>query len=84
MSERRLQISEAPHKSARAQVVKLADKISNLRSLLASPPANWNTQRKREYLLWAKRVVDALSTPNPILKTEFERTFAMLSNDTAG
>jgi (p)ppGpp synthase/HD superfamily hydrolase len=79
-----LQISEAPHKSARAQVVKLADKISNLRSLLASPPSNWNTQRKREYVLWAKRVVDALSTPNPILKTEFERTFALLSNDTAG
>jgi (p)ppGpp synthase/HD superfamily hydrolase len=38
-----LQAETAPRKSVRAQVIKLADKISNLRSLLVSPPANWNT-----------------------------------------
>jgi (p)ppGpp synthase/HD superfamily hydrolase len=72
-----LQVEEAPHKSVRAQVIKLADKISNLRSLLTSPPSNWNMQRKREYFAWAQRVVNALSAPNPILKAEFDRTFAM-------
>jgi (p)ppGpp synthase/HD superfamily hydrolase len=71
-----LQVESAPHKSVRAQVIKLADKISNLRSLLASPPATWNTERKREYLTWAQNVVNALSAPNPILKAEFERTLA--------
>jgi (p)ppGpp synthase/HD superfamily hydrolase len=71
-----LQVREAPHKSVRAQVIKLADKISNLRSLLTSPPANWNKQRKREYFEWGRRVVDALSAPNPILKAEFDRTYA--------
>lgn len=71
-----LQVQNAPHKSVRGQVIKLADKISNLRSLLASPPANWNAERKRQYFAWARRVVDALSAPNPILKAEFDRTYA--------
>ena len=71
-----LQVQEAPHKSVRAQVIKLADKIANLRSLLTSPPANWSTERKREYFDWGRRVVDALSAPNPILKAEFDRTYA--------
>jgi (p)ppGpp synthase/HD superfamily hydrolase len=75
-----LQVENAPHKSVRAQVIKLADKISNLRSLLASPPATWSPERKREYFEWARRVVDGLSTPNPILKAEFDRTYAMFKS----
>jgi (p)ppGpp synthase/HD superfamily hydrolase len=70
---KRLQIVNAPKKSIRAQVIKLADKISNLRSMLVSPPADWDEQRKREYFEWAKAVVGALPNPNPILKAEFER-----------
>jgi (p)ppGpp synthase/HD superfamily hydrolase len=75
-----LQIENAPHRSIRAQVIKLADKISNLRSLLASPPATWSAERKREYFAWSRRVVDALSAPNPILKAEFDRTFAKFND----
>ena len=71
-----LQVQTAPQKSARAQILKLADKISNLRSMLASPPATWSPERRRQYVSWARRVVDALSAPNPILKAEFERTYA--------
>jgi guanosine-3',5'-bis(diphosphate) 3'-pyrophosphohydrolase len=72
---RRLQIEHAPKMSVRAQTIKLADKISNLRSILTSPPADWDYERKRKYFDWGKRVVDALSQPNPILKAEFERTY---------
>jgi GTP diphosphokinase / guanosine-3',5'-bis(diphosphate) 3'-diphosphatase len=72
---KRLQIEHAPTLSVRAQVIKLADKISNLRSILSSPPANWDYERKRQYFEWGKRVVDALSAPNPVLKAEFERTY---------
>ena len=71
-----VQVKDAPHKTVRAQVIKLADKISNVRSLLSSPPATWSTQRKREYLAWAQQVVSALSAPNPVLRAEFERTLA--------
>jgi len=75
-----LQVANAPHKTARAQVIKLADKISNLRSIVSSPPASWGDERKRDYIAWARRVVAALSAPNPILKAEFEKTVATLQN----
>lgn len=73
---KRLQIVNAPHKTVRAQVIKLADKISNLRAVLASPPVDWSAERQREYFEWAKQVVDALSAPNSSLKAEFERVHA--------
>lgn len=69
---KRLQVEKAPHKSARAQTLKVADKISNLRAMLFSPPADWELKRKQEYFAWAKRVVDGCAAANPILKAEFE------------
>jgi guanosine-3',5'-bis(diphosphate) 3'-pyrophosphohydrolase len=72
---KRLQIVQAPKKSVRAQVIKLADKISNLRAILASPPTDWSVQRQREYFEWAKQVVDALSSSHQGLKAEFERLY---------
>jgi len=72
---KRLQIEQAPHMSVRAQMIKLADKISNLQSILSSPPANWDYERKRQYFEWGKQVVDALSSPNPFLKAEFNRIY---------
>ena len=71
---KRLQIVNAPKKSVRAQTIKLADKISNLRAILSSPPIEWTDQRKTEYFDWARQVVDGLSAPNPVLKAEFEKT----------
>jgi guanosine-3',5'-bis(diphosphate) 3'-pyrophosphohydrolase len=72
---KRLQIEHAPKLSVRAQVIKLADKISNFRSILFTPPADWDYERKRQYFDWGKRVVDAMGAPNPVLKEEFEKTY---------
>jgi hypothetical protein len=41
-----LQIKHAPHLTQRAKILKFADKISNLRSLATSPPADWPMQRR--------------------------------------
>ena len=38
---KRLQVEHAPHISRRAKLVKLADKICNLRDIAHSPPAKW-------------------------------------------
>jgi (p)ppGpp synthase/HD superfamily hydrolase len=73
---KRLQVENAPKKSARAQAIKLADKISNLRAILSSPPVDWDYQRKKEYFAWAKRVVDGLAAPDPALKAEFDKTLS--------
>jgi guanosine-3',5'-bis(diphosphate) 3'-pyrophosphohydrolase len=72
---KRLQIEHAPKLSVPAQTIKLADKISNLRSILSSPPPDWDYERKKQYFEWGKQVVDGLTAPNPILKAEFEKTY---------
>jgi guanosine-3',5'-bis(diphosphate) 3'-pyrophosphohydrolase len=75
-----LQVQNAHTKSQRAQTLKLADKISNLRSILASPPVGWGLERKREYFEWARQVVSRLSAPNPFLKAEFDKTYEMIAH----
>ena len=78
LERKRLQIENAPKKSVRAQFIKVADKISNMRSILISPPKEWDLERKEKYFEWARRVVGALSSPNPVLIAEFERTYQRL------
>ena len=53
---KRLQIENAPHKSPRAKMIKIADKISNIKSIKTSPPSHWTEERKQEYINWAKLV----------------------------
>jgi len=70
---KRLQIENAPHKSQRAKVIKLGDKITNVRDILARPPSDWPEQRRREYVVWARAVVAGLRGANPALEAEFDR-----------
>lgn len=65
------QVRHAAHLSPEAKLVKLADKICNLRDILASPPADWNADRKRAYFDWAARVVDGLGRVHPDLERSF-------------
>jgi len=69
---KQLQIEHAPHLSEEAKLVKLADKISNVRDILTSPPADWSTQRKAEYIEWASKVVEGLRGVNPRLEEIFD------------
>ena len=75
---KRLQVERAPHKSASAQAIKTADKISNLRSILASPPADWDQKRKRQYFEFANAVVAGLSLAPESLRTEFAAVYRHL------
>ncbi|HYL03191.1 MAG TPA: HD domain-containing protein [Steroidobacteraceae bacterium] len=73
---KRLQIEHAAHLSRRAQLVKLADKICNLRDMTSSPPADWSLERRREYFDWAKAVVDAMRGAHPRLEALFDAEYA--------
>ena len=73
---KRLQIEHAAHVSREAKLVKLADKICNLRDVAENPPANWSLERKQEYYDWAKRVIDPLRGVHPQLETVFESVYA--------
>ncbi|MDV6341111.1 HD domain-containing protein [Nitrosomonas sp. Is24] len=72
---KRLQIENASHASKRAKLVKLADKISNLRDILNSPPADWSIKRKQEYFDWAKEVVDQVKDANKKLGKAFDQVY---------
>lgn len=66
-----LQIEHAKTLSPKAKLVKLADKISNLRDILESPP-DWGIDRKREYFAWAANVVTGLRGVHPDLESVFD------------
>jgi (p)ppGpp synthase/HD superfamily hydrolase len=70
-----LQVKHAPAKSAEAKMLKLADKISNLRAIVASPPASWDHARRVEYLGWAGRVAAGLKGASPSLDALFDSTY---------
>ncbi len=71
-ARKQAQIAHAASISSRAKLVKLADKISNVRDIAFCPPANWSIERKREYFDWAKAVVDQLRGINPALEQVFD------------
>lgn len=73
---KRLQVKHAAHVSDKAKLVKLADKISNLRDMVACPPAHWSKERKQEYFDWAKQVIDRLRGIHPQLEAIFDTAYA--------
>lgn len=72
---KRLQVEHAPHKSARAKMLKIADKTANLRAIHDSPPTDWSTDRKREYFDWARRVVAGCRGVNARLEKAFDEAW---------
>ena len=74
---KRLQIEHAAHLTREAKLVKLADKICNVRDVANHPPAKWDLTRRREYFEWAKAVVDQLRGVHPGLERKFDESYAL-------
>ena len=74
---KQLQIAHAAHKSHEGSLVKLADKICNLRDVAKSPPTGWSLERQREYFEWANAVVQGLPRVNQTLLELFDAAYAM-------
>ena len=69
---KRLQVEHAAGASMKARMIKLADKTSNLRALVASPPADWPQERREQYLSWARQVVDGCRGASAWLEGQFD------------
>jgi guanosine-3',5'-bis(diphosphate) 3'-pyrophosphohydrolase len=69
---KRLQVEHAPNLSPGAKLIKLADKISNVREIGADPPKDWDVKRREKYFAWAREVVDAMGRINPGLEQHFD------------
>jgi guanosine-3',5'-bis(diphosphate) 3'-pyrophosphohydrolase len=72
---KRLQVVTSCTKSHGAKLVKLADKIANLRDLLAAPPADWSPERRLQYFEWAREVVEGLRGCKPSLEAAFDEAY---------
>jgi guanosine-3',5'-bis(diphosphate) 3'-pyrophosphohydrolase len=70
------QIEHAAHISDQAKLVKLADKISNLRDVASNPPTDWSLQRRQEYFDWAMAVIDRLRGVHGQMENIFDKACA--------
>ncbi|XP_043934215.1 guanosine-3',5'-bis(diphosphate) 3'-pyrophosphohydrolase MESH1 [Protopterus annectens] len=75
LQRKQLQIEHAPHCSHQAKLVKLADKLYNLRDLKRSTPVGWTEKRVQEYFVWASQVVKGLRGTQPILEERLDELF---------
>jgi guanosine-3',5'-bis(diphosphate) 3'-pyrophosphohydrolase len=73
---KQLQIEHAAQASPEAKLVKLADKICNLRDIISAPPADWPHKRKRDYFDWAAQVVANIRGIHPRLEAAFDKLYA--------
>ena len=71
-TRKRLQIEHAPHLPPGAKLIKLGDKITNVREVADKPAIGWSLARRREYLDWAARVAVGCRGVNPALEAKFD------------
>jgi guanosine-3',5'-bis(diphosphate) 3'-pyrophosphohydrolase len=69
---RQNQIEDAPHKSLGAKMIKIADKISNIRARIVPNPNNDERDDLADYAAWAEKVVAGCRGVNPILDAKFD------------
>uniref|UniRef100_A0A1A9WMI5 Guanosine-3',5'-bis(diphosphate) 3'-pyrophosphohydrolase MESH1 n=1 Tax=Glossina brevipalpis TaxID=37001 RepID=A0A1A9WMI5_9MUSC len=77
---KRLQIENAANCSTKAKLIKLADKLDNLRDLQISLPVGWQEERRNEYFRWAKKVIDNLRGTNQHLEDRLDEIFIAVLN----
>ena len=74
VERRRLQIVDAPKKSAAARLIKIADKISNIGSRIHSDPTAEERDDLADYVAWATQVVAGCRGGNAWLDERFDDT----------
>lgn len=73
---KRRQQEHAPHLSDKAKLIKLGDKICNVRDVGQSPPKDWDDERRATYLRFAAGVVAGCRGSNERLERHFDECLA--------
>jgi guanosine-3',5'-bis(diphosphate) 3'-pyrophosphohydrolase len=71
---RQRQIADAPNKSPDAKLIKIADKISNIRARILPRPTQDERDDLIDYVAFAEKVVAGCLGVNPTLDRTFEET----------
>jgi (p)ppGpp synthase/HD superfamily hydrolase len=74
---RRLQVVGAPHKSPDAKLIKIADKISNIRARIVAEPSGEERDDLFDYVSWAEQVVAGCRGGNAWLDRMFDETVTL-------
>ena len=73
---RQKQVEDAPHKSPGAKLIKIADKISNIRARIFFEPDAGQSEELADYLAWAEQVVKGCRGVNARLDAMFDDAVA--------
>jgi guanosine-3',5'-bis(diphosphate) 3'-pyrophosphohydrolase len=71
---RQKQIVDAPHKSPGAKLIKIADKVSNIRARILPEPNQDERDDLADYVAWAEKVVAGCRGANATLDRTFDET----------
>lgn len=69
---KRLQVEQAALRSRKAKIIKLGDKIANVRDVTNTPPASWSLAQRSEYLHWTDQVVEGCRGSSPALESYYD------------
>lgn len=75
LKRKELQIVHARTSSPQAKLVKLADKLYNLRDLERGTPKDWTSHRVQEYFEWSRKVVEGLRGTNKLIEEKLDELF---------
>ena len=67
-----IQVETAAAKTYNARMIKLADKIHNIRDIAANPPGKWSVKRIKEYMDWAEEVINQIRGTHAALENLFD------------
>jgi guanosine-3',5'-bis(diphosphate) 3'-pyrophosphohydrolase len=74
---RQKQIVDAPRKSPGAKLIKIADKISNIRARILPQPSQEERDDLIDYVNWAEKVVAGCRGVNAVLDRMFDETVTL-------
>ncbi len=72
---KRLQVEHAPHLTYGAKLIKIGDRIANLRSIVSDPPSGWPVEQQIRYFEWSRAVFTALGPINAPMEELFLREY---------
>jgi guanosine-3',5'-bis(diphosphate) 3'-pyrophosphohydrolase len=74
---RQQQVIDAPKKSPGAKLIKIADKISNIRARILPQPKQGEREDLIDYVAWAEKVVAGCRGVNAVLDRTFDETVTL-------
>lgn len=76
--QRKQQIDRAARMSTEAKLVRLADKLYNLRDVTRYMPVGWNEEKLKSYVEWSTKVITGCKGTSKEIEEELSKTLAKL------